>query len=186
MTKAEKLAKAYSGLLGDEIVVKKGRRGNNVIALAKKRNTGAPTDKQLATRERLSLAARYGRLAMEVPELRDLYTNLSQKGLPPFRVACNDYLQKPVIRNVDHTGYLGKPSDTIHVVAFDRIRLKEVRVELIMPDGTPVESGICVQDLPTGDYIFTATCQVADTTGVIVIARVVDLPGNVVTKSVTL
>ena len=186
MSKTDELAKAYSGLLGDQVVVKRGRKGKNVMTLAKPRSKGVPTEKQLASRERMSLAAVYAKRAKEDPALWEMYTQRSRKGLPTFRVAANDFLQLPFLRNIDTSGYFGNPGDSIRATAGDKIGLTEVKARLQAPDGTLVEEGPCVLDLPTGIYAYVATIMVADITGITVIITVRDIPGNVVRKSVTL
>jgi hypothetical protein len=109
MSTAEELAKAYSGLLGEQIVVKKGGKGKNVVVLAKSWVKREPTEKQLAQRERLSLAAAYARIAMQDPELKEMYAKRAKKGVSVFRTAANDYMQRPFIRDVDVSEYLGNP-----------------------------------------------------------------------------
>ena len=139
MSKTDELAKAYSGLLGDQVVVMRGGKGRSVVSLAKTRSKRAPSDKQLAVRERLGLAAQYARNAMLDPVLCEMYTKRARTGLPPFRVAAIDYLQPPYIREIDASGYHGGPGDVIRVKAGDKIALAEARAVLKTPDGITVE-----------------------------------------------
>ena len=186
MSKTDELAKTYSGLLGDQVVVKRGGKGKNIISLAKPRSQGVPSEKQLAMRERLSLAAGYGKRAMQDPGLCEMYTKRSRKGLSPFRVAANDFLQVPFVRNIDTSGYNGNPGDSIRALAGDKIGLTEVIARLTAPEGTLIEEGSGALDLLTGKYVYVATRQVADVTGMAVVITVRDIPGNVILKSVTL
>lgn len=48
MSTSEELSKAYSGLFGEQVVVKRGGKGKNVIILAKQRSKRDPTEKQMA------------------------------------------------------------------------------------------------------------------------------------------
>jgi hypothetical protein len=186
MSTTEELSKAYSGLLGEQVVVKRGGKGKNVMVLAKPRIKREPTEKQLAQRERLSLAAEYARIALQDPALREMYAKRIKKGVSLFRTAANDFMQLPFVREVDASDYHGNPGDVIRVSAGDKFGLAEVKAKLLMPDGTLVESGLCVRDLPTGRYIYTATVQVSDTTGLIVSVTIRDIPGNNVEKLLTL
>jgi hypothetical protein len=186
MSTTEELSKAYSGLLGEQVVVKRGGKGKNVMVLAKPRIKREPTEKQLAQRERLSLAAEYARIALQDPALKEMYAKRVKKGVSLFRTAANDYMQLPFVRDVNVSEYLGNPGDTIRVAAGDKFGLTEVRAKLIAPDGTLVESGLCVRDLPTGIYVYTATAQVPDTSGLIVSVTVRDIPGNITEKLLTL
>jgi len=186
MTDKEKLEKAYSGLLGQEIVVKKGRKGQNVIALASARPKSEPTEKQLKWAQNMRKASQYAKNALAIPELLALYTKHSRKNYPAYRVAVNDFLQKPVIDTIDHSGYRGNVDDTVIVSATDKIAITGVSVKLTAPDGTLIESGACVQDLPTSNYIYTATCQVDVIAGTVICITVTDIPGNKVEKAITL
>ena len=174
MSKTDELAKAYSGLLGDQVVVKRGGKGKNVVSLARTRSKSAPSDKQLAVRQRLSMAAQYARNAMLDPALFDLYTSRSSRSISPFRVASNDFLQLPFLRDIDVTKYHGNPGDTISVLAGDKIAVTEVMAHLMAADNTPVEEGPCALDLPSGRYLYTTTVQVANTAGMVVTISVRD------------
>lgn len=186
MSTTEELAKAYSGIFGEQVVVKKGGKGKSVIAMARARVKGVLTDKQIAARERLSKAAQYARRALEDPGLCELYTKRSAKGLPAFRVASNDFLQIPKINEVDLSGYNGNPGDAIVVTAFDKIGLTAVNVKLSVSDGTLIEEGPCEMELPSGKYVYKTTCQADVAAGVTVFITVRDIPGNVVGKTCTL
>ena len=115
-----------------------------------------------------------------------MYASRSANGKDAYREASNDFLRRPVIREIDTTGYRGNPGDRIGVVARDRIGLKTVDLELHAADGTLVESGSCVENLPSGKYIYTATTSIADISGMTVKVTVIDIPANEVTKSTTL
>ena len=186
MTRNEKLAKAYNGLLGEEVVVKKGGRGTTVLKMATAKPKSVMTEKRIISNERLSRAAKYARIAMADSELSEMYRQRSPKGHSGYREAVNDFLRPPVIRDIDCSGYYGNPGDLILVSAYDKFALKEIKATLLAPDGSLIETGQGIEDLPTGKFIFTATVQVADTAGVIVNISVRDIPGNVVEKKVAL
>jgi hypothetical protein len=186
MSKTAKLAKAYSGILGEEIVIKKGRRGTNVIQMAKACRVGAVSDAQFDTRDRMRRAAIYARVAMQDPELSGLYKRLTPRGGSPYREASNDFLRKPKFRGIDCSGYSGKPGDQILVKVTHKITLTGVSATLWDPDGSMIESGPCVEHLPTGKYIYTGTCHKDVITGMILSVSITDIPGNRVEQRVTL
>jgi hypothetical protein len=186
MSTTEELAKAYSGIFGEQVVVKKGGKGKSVIEMARARTKGVLTDKQLASRERLSQAAQYARRALENPELCELYTKRAGKRSKAFRLASNDFLQRPKIKEVDLSGYIGNPGDTIVVTTFDKIGLTAVNAKLSVSDGTLIEEGPCEIELPSGKYIYKATRQADVAAGVTVFITVRDIPGNVIGKTCTL
>ena len=80
MSTTDDLSKDYSGLLGSQMVVKRGRRGKNVISLAKLRTKRVLTEKQLNQAERLSMAAEYARIALQDPSLKEIYNEKAKKG----------------------------------------------------------------------------------------------------------
>ncbi len=186
MTRNEKLAKAYNGLLGEEVVVKKGGRGTTVLRMATAKPKSVMSEKRIISNERLSRAAKYARIAMADPELSEMYTQRSPNGHSGYREAVNDFLRPPVIRDIDCSGYFGNPDDLILVSAYDKFALKEIKATLLAPDGSLIETGQCIEDLPTGKFIFTATKRVDETAGMIVHVTVRDTPGNTVEKKVTL
>ena len=186
MTQNEKVEKAYSGLLGAEIVVKKGRKGHNVIALATAKVKREPSEKKLEWAKQLRKASQYAKNALAIPELREMYTKLSSKEIPPYRVASNDFLQKPVIDSLDHSGYRGNIGDTITVSAIDKVGITSVTATLTAQDGTLIETGPCVHNLPTSNYTYTATCDVPAIGGMVLRIEVTDIPGNKVAKTMTL
>ena len=186
MSTTDELSKAYNGLLGEQVQVKKGRKGKNVVIMAKSRVKRKLTEKQIEARQQLSLAAEYARTALQDPALNEMYQKRAQNGVSVFRTAANDFLQRPFIRDVDASEYHGNPGDVIRVSAGDKIGLTEVRAKLLAPDGTLVESGPCVRTLPTAGYLYTATVQVSDISGMTVSVTVRDTPGNIVNKLLTL
>ena len=139
-----------------------------------------------ASRSGMSLTAQYARTALQDPVLKEMYTQRAKTGFSPLRMAANDFLQRPFIRDLDVTGYHGNQGDKIRASAGDKVGLTEVRATLLAADGTLVESGACVLDLPTGKYMYAATCQMADTSGMSLVIAVRDIPGNVVEKPFTL
>ncbi|MCX6268064.1 MAG: hypothetical protein NTW16_11995 [Bacteroidetes bacterium] len=186
MTKKERLAKAYGGLLGEEVVVKQGSKGKNVVRMATVKTKRTLSEKQEASRDRLVRAGKYARKAMEDPALREFYISRSVNGKTAYREASNDFLRLPVIREIDISTYRGNPGDMICIDATDMIALTKVSLQINAADGTGVESGSCVEELPTGMYIYTTTTAVADISGLTVTVTVSDIPGNKVTKSITL
>ena len=149
MTKRKEKAKAYSGLLGAEVIVKQGSKGKNVVRMATVEPKRTPSEKQEDNTHRLADAAKYARIAMGNPALREMYASRSANGKNAYREASNDFMRKPVIREIDAIGYRGNPGDKIGVVARDKIGIKAVDLALLAADGTLVESGSCVENPTT-------------------------------------
>ena len=185
MTKKENLSKSYSGLFGHQVEVR-NRRGKAVITIPPVKPKMTPSDKQVAVRERLKLAAVYARNVIDDPSLLAKYTAKAHKGMPPFRLAMNDFLRPPYIHKVDTSGYHGNPGDKITVIAGDDFKLDTVAVNISDTDGNTIEEGACVFTMPTGNYEYTAQEQLPDLSGIIVFASAKDTPGNITTLSISL
>ena len=185
MSTNQKLTKSYSGIFGHQVILK-NRRGQSVMTIPPVRPKVSPSSKQVAVRERLKLAVAYGKNAINDPALLALYAAKASKSLPPFRLAVNDFLKPPYIHEIDASGYHGNTGEKIIVAAGDDFRLDSVTVKITGPDGSLIEEGACVFNMPAGNYDFTSTVQVAALTGVVILARAKDTPGNVTELSVTL
>jgi hypothetical protein len=179
------LTRSYSGIFGHQVVLK-NRRGKIVMILRPPRKKVAPSEKQVAMRERFRLAAIYARHAINDPELLAGYTAGSRKGLTPYQMAVHDFLKVPYIHRIDASGYHGRPGDKITVTASDDFRLVLVTVKISGQDGSLIEEGTCALNMPSGNYEYTAAVQLSSTAGIVVLARATDTPGNVIERSVIL
>ena len=185
MTKSSDLAKNYSGVFGSQVTLK-SRKGKSVITMPSVRPKLVPSEKQIAVRERFKLAANYARNAMKDPQLKAMYSERVHKSLSPFRLAANDFLQIPHIQSIDPSGYRGEAGQKIIVIARDNFKLESVTMKITDSSGKLVEEGDCVLSMPTGNYEYTTGSQVPSLAGVVLLARVKDLPGNVKELSLTL
>jgi hypothetical protein len=185
MSTNQDLTKSYSGIFGNQVVLK-NRRGKSVMTIPPVKPKLTPTDKQVAARERLKLAVQYGRNVINDPALLAEYAAKARKGLPAYRLAVQDYLRPPYVHQVDASGYHGNPGEKIIVVAGDDFKLESVTVRISRPDGSMVEEGACVFNMPAGNYEYTPTVQVTPVAGTVILARAKDTPGNVTELSVTL
>src|ERR1035437_10227172 len=146
-----KLAKTYSGIFGHQVVLK-NRGGKIVMTIVPVRPKLDPTEKQVAVRERLKLAALYGSKVINDPVLSAEYSAKARKGMTIYRQAMNNFLRLPFIHKVDTSGYHGNPGDKINVTAGDDFKLKSVTVKISASDGTLIEAGECVLNMPAGNY----------------------------------
>jgi len=186
MSTNQQSIKNYSGIFGNQVVLK-NRKGKSVMTLPHVKPKVPPTEKQVAVRERLKLAAVYAHNAMKDPALSAMYAAKSgSKGFAPYRLAVFDYLRPPYIHQVDASGYHGNTGEKITVTAGDDFQLSSVTVKISHPDGSLIEEGACVLNMPASNYEYTATVQVAALTGVVILARAIDTPGNLTELSVTL
>ena len=178
MSKTDELAKAYSGIFGDQVVVKRGSKGKIILSLARPRVKKAPSAKQVAVRKRLSLAARYAEQAMRDPALRAIYAKRSRKGYPAFRVAAADFLKMPERRGFNATGYLDNPGDITGVPASDKRSVTVIMARLTLAGGALLEEGPCTPGPGPGPYTYTPASLVPVTAGLVVSITVTETPGN--------
>jgi hypothetical protein len=92
MATKSQLTKTYSGIFGNQVVLR-NRRGRIVMTILPPRPKTPPTAAQLAVRERLKLAARYASAAMKDPVLRARYAAKARKGRSAFLLALIDFLK---------------------------------------------------------------------------------------------
>ena len=97
MSTTRELTKNYSGIFGNQVILK-NRRGKSVITIPTIKPATPPSEKQIAVHERLKLANKYARESMQDPVRLAMYTAKARKGLSPYRLAANDYLKKPYER----------------------------------------------------------------------------------------
>ena len=185
MSKTTDLTKSYSGIFGHQVELK-NRRGKSVMTIPPVKPKVPPTEKQIAVRERLKLAAAYACNVISDPVLLAPYAAKSRKGLSPYRLAMMDFLRLPYILKIDASGYQGEVGNKIIVTAGDDFKITSVTLKITKPDGTSIEKGACIFSMPTGNYEYTATTQVPVPAGVILLAKVTDTPGNVTELSLTL
>ena len=185
MSTTNELTKTYSGILGNQVVLK-SRKGKSTITIPPTKPEKAPSLKQIQLSVMFQCAAQYARNAMQDPVLLAAYTEKSGKGLTPYRVAVNDYLKRPRVHSIVASGYEGNPGDKISITATDNFRVVEVAVQIVDPAGAVIEKGVCAFSLPTGTYEYTATVPVTVLTGVTIIAKATDLPGHTGELAITL
>src|ERR1035438_3943554 len=178
MSTNRKKVKNYSGIFGNEVFLK-NRRGKSIMSMPHVKSKVPPTAKQITVRERVKLAVAYAKNAMNDPALLALYSAKAINGLSPYRQALYDYLRPPYIHKVDTSEYHGNTGEKITVVAGEDFQLASVSIRISGSDGTLIEAGTCVLNTPTRNYEYTATVQVPALTGVVILARAKDTPGNV-------
>ncbi|MCX6266766.1 MAG: hypothetical protein NTW16_05330 [Bacteroidetes bacterium] len=184
-TKFNALTRNYRGKFGDQFVLR-NRRGKSIMAMLPKKSSAAPTDKQMAIRQRFRLASRYAKNALLNPDMLALYAAKSVDGMYPYLLAMTDYLKPPYVSEINASDYAGEPGNKIHVAADDDFAVTDVTVTIMDSAGNLIEKGSCVIDLVTGYYDYQATEAVADISGLQIIARAFDYPGHTGELSITL
>jgi hypothetical protein len=185
MSKGNDLTKTYSGMFGNRVVLNEGKRKSK-ITMPPTRQKPVPTANQVEHYKKMRLSVLYARDAMLDPVLKSMYAAKSRKGLPPYRVAVNDFMKLPVIEQIDATGYQGNPGEIIRVSASDDFKVASVEVEISDSGGKILEKGPCVFTMPYGSYNYRAKTLVSNLPGLVIQATVMDIPGHEGVKSLTL
>ena len=94
-----------------------------------------------------------------------------------------DFLNPPVLQDVDLSGYTGKSGEPIRIQAFDDIAVSAVDVALTHLEGTVLEQGSATFDERA--LLWTYLTQAAAVPGETLVVHVTaaDRPGNTVTKA---
>ena len=171
------VTKGLTGMLGETIVFRL-RGGQTVVATAPEKQDRIPTTKEKAHREKFGRAILYGKAVVKNPEQKTLYETQADENTSAYNVAVADFMNAPMIDEVDVSLYTGEIGSTIRVRATDDFMVSSVNVKIENPDGTLAEEGLAVADETGLDYIFTAKKKNASLEGDKITIEVNDLPGN--------
>lgn len=180
------ILKKVSGMLGDTVVFRQSADGP-VMANAPKKPTSVNAA-QVALRTRFLNAVHYGRRQMLKPEVKALYeTGVDRKRKSPYTVAVTDYLSVPKITQIDTTQYLGQIGQPVNVFATDDFKVQSVQVSIQDSTGEEIEAGEATASEELLDvWIYTTKAANISLTGTMITVTVRDIPGNVVTQTLTL
>lgn len=167
----------FSGKLGDQIVLRQ-RNGQTILASKPRITNTEPSEAQALTRINFACAVRYAKQVLLDAVTAAPYVAKAGNGLTPFNLAVRDYLTVPIVRSIDATGYNGQPGDKIKVTAIDDFTVISVEVTIEQPDGTVIESGLCIPDQNGVDWHYTVTQANTIVSGQKIVAKVTDTPGN--------
>lgn len=173
------LTKGLRGQLGKTLVFRKV--GDRTI-VATSPSTGAnPTEQQKTHRERFQRAVAAARTSMSNPTAKSRYEHeAKRKGQPnAYNVAIADFFRAPEIKDIDLAGYQAVEGNKINIIVTDNVLVSDVRIEIIKPDGTPVESGVAVQQGDGSLWVYTAKMTNPDFPGGKLTVKAYDFAGNV-------
>jgi hypothetical protein len=167
----------YRGSIGR--LVFKRYKGRTIVG-RKPVVTKAPTDGQIAHRERFKAAVAFAKSAVADPVLSAFYGPIAQeRDVTVYVVAVGDFLKKPEFKYVDLDKYLGRVGDEIVIKAVDDIGLAYVDVKLVSQQGTVIESGSAIETgASSGLWKYIATAPVALGSDIFVEVTGADHAGN--------
>lgn len=175
-----------TGLSGmyDKKVVFRQRKGRTIFAKPP-RKQDTPTASQLTRKEEFLSAVAYATVSMANPALKEEYRKMAPYGASAYNMAVADFLSVPKIHNIDTGGYSGMPGGLITISTTDKCRVKSVTVMIALADGTIVEEGAAIKVGEGRIWIYTSITVNPMLAGAVITATVTDVPGHVITGSVT-
>jgi hypothetical protein len=105
---------------------------------------------QKETLDQLQLAHKYATQQMANPVTQKFYAMVAKRNklTHAYIAAVNDYMNFPTLKEIDISGYTGKKGESIIISSVDTLKIQTVVVEILLEDGTFVESGLAT--LPRG------------------------------------
>ena len=95
------------------------------------------------------------------PAKMAFYSSYEKRLQSPFRLALNDFMNPPVIHQVDTDEYSGRPGDGIYLKITDDFRVTRVVVSISTAKGQLVEQGESIL-LEGAQWVYRATVPHAD------------------------
>jgi hypothetical protein len=142
-----------------------------------------PTENQTAQREKFRLATVYGKACMANPTTKAQYAAAGDaRMIPAFAVAVADFLNAPVVDEIDLSAYTGKIGDTISVRASDDYKVASVGIAIRDQGGSLLESGAAVLGTD-GSWDYTTTSALAEGQAVSIEVTATDAPGHKTTRT---
>ncbi|MBT1704389.1 hypothetical protein [Chryseosolibacter indicus] len=140
--KGHSLIKEVRGRIGKDMYLRKS--GRNTI-VSRKGIVRRSSEGQQANRERFAQAALHARTMLIGPELNRAYTIMGMlQGITAKNAAISDFLRQPEIDSIETENYKGNIGDTLFIMDKHVLKLNEVEVTIIAPDGTLIEQGSAV------------------------------------------
>ena len=165
-------------------MVFKSREGQDIVA-AKPDSVKQPnTPAQQEQKELFRKGVLYAKAVLADPVAVLPYeAKAKQLHKPVFALAVGDYLNPPVVDEVNVTGYHKHVGDAILIRAHDDIAVTGVTVSIVDNTQTAVESGAATYDAVSGTWKYVATKDASAKTSLTVTATALDLPGHAGTLS---
>ncbi|MGC3945952.1 MAG: hypothetical protein QM762_15765 [Chryseolinea sp.] len=166
------------GMFGGTMVFRQVNGETIISARPKKRDK--PTEHQLKTKGRFLKAVEYARSQMAIPENKALYQKAINRKIPnAYTAALKDFLNAPVVAQIDTTEYTGQVGSILHFRISDDFEVVSVRVEIFDSLGFSLESGQAkAWDLQGDGWEYNATMINTKVAGSRIVVTAKDRPGN--------
>jgi hypothetical protein len=160
------LLKLVRGTLGKQLTIYE-RNGQIIMATKRGPSRKKPTQKQLAAREKMSIASARAQRALADPEVKAYYAALAGPGQNAYNMAVRDAYRSLEIQNIQ------VKDEEVVVTAKNEFRVAEVEVKVVDADGVVIENGLATMGWNGVDWHYKAKALPA---GGKVIVVAVNLP----------
>ena len=148
------------------------------MAKAPKKKQTEWSETQEQHRLKFQEAVLYAKSANTNGTTKEAYKASAEEGETAYNVAVANFLNAPLINEIDVTNYTRQPNSYIQVRAVDDFEVKEVTVTIPNADGAEIENGSAVLQEGSIWWRYTATATNESLEGDKIIIRVSDIPGN--------
>jgi len=165
------ITKGFRGKYNEDLVF---RKVDNQTIFSRRGVSGkAPTEKQMATRERFNRASMYASSAIAHPQRSLDYKVMADlQGLKSaYLAAVTDYLTMPEIGDVFTDEYRGSAGEMITVSAKEKFKIVDLTVTILSAAGAVIETGKAVPFELKWRYTVTAANPQLSGSRVVVLAR---------------
>ncbi len=131
-----------SGRVGRNLVFRLKGDQTIIAKRARQKANREYTSDQRAVMNKFTRAALYAKAAIQDPQLKEAYQAKANINQTAYNVAFRDYLVKPYVALLDDTEYKGNTGESISLLIKDVLKVVDVKVELLGPNDTVIESGV--------------------------------------------
>ena len=173
------LTQGLSGKLGKQLVFR--QVGERTIVASLPGPWVKPfTEPQQVHHQQFKEAIKYAKSVIADPEKKAGYKAAAINGMSAFNFAVSDYMNLPVILELDLSGYTGEIGSSIRIKAIDNFKVVSVSVSIFKADDTLVETGQAIRSSNGLDWFYTSAYQNTEMKGGKIVATVTDTPGHCV------
>jgi hypothetical protein len=172
------IVKGARGNLGKQVVFKKHGK-DTVMAKMPVVSKKRPTKDQEKRRELFSEAVTYASSALKDPMLKKAYEEKAGPERRAYNLALSDYLNAPVVEQIDTSKYDGSLGSIITITATDDFRVAEVSVRIFNSSGTLLEQDDAIPHrIDSTKWIYKARAVNKKLSGTKIKVVAKDIPGN--------
>jgi len=158
--------------------------GQEIVGKLPDRSAIVASADQLAQQEKFRLATVYGKACMADPETKQPYEDKADsRGVPAFALMVADFLNAPVVDEIDLSAYTGKVGEKIRVRVSDDLDVTGVTMKITAQSGEVLETGAAVKGADGLTWTYTTTTALSEGQAVAISVAATDKPGNVTTKT---